>query len=69
MEVKIDTKFITDKNGDRKAVVMDMKDYENLMEFIDDLEDAYELFKAEREARKFIPYDAFREKLKKEGRI
>lgn len=35
-------------------------EYENIMELIEDLEDANDLLKAEREATSFVPYDKFR---------
>ena len=58
----IKPKYITDSKGHKKAVVINVKDYENLLEFIEDLEDANDLLKAEREAKDFIPYDEFRKK-------
>ena len=35
----------------------------NLIEYLEDLEDAHDLLKAQREAVDFIPYDTFRRKL------
>ena len=58
----IKPKYITDGKGHKKAVVINVKDYENLLEFIEDLEDANDLLKAEREAKDFIPYNEFRKK-------
>lgn len=58
----IKPKFITDGKGHKTAVVINLKDYENLLEFIEDLEDANDLLKAEREAKEFIPYNEFRKK-------
>ena len=58
----IKPKFITDGKGHETAVVINVKDYENLSEFIEDLEDANDLLKAEREAKDFIPYEEFLKK-------
>lgn len=58
----IKTKFTTDEKGHKTAIVINMNDYENLLEFIEDLEDANDLLKAEREAVDFIPYNEFRKK-------
>ncbi len=58
----IKPKYIVDEKGHKKAVMINLKDYENLLESIEDLEDANDLLKAEREAAKFIPYDKFRKK-------
>jgi hypothetical protein len=41
-------------------VVIDIKDYQNLMEFIENLEDACDLLKAEKKATNFSPYEKFR---------
>jgi prevent-host-death family protein len=54
------TKFIIDEKGRKKAVVLDLKEYKNLMETIEDLEDTNDLLRAEREATDFIPYERFR---------
>ena len=53
-------KYLVDEKGHKKAVVLSLKEYENIMELIEDLEDANDLLKAEREATSFIPYDKFR---------
>jgi PHD/YefM family antitoxin component YafN of YafNO toxin-antitoxin module len=53
-------KYLIDEKGNKKAIVLSIKDYENIMELLEDLEDANDLLKAEREAASFIPYDKFR---------
>jgi len=52
--------YIINKKGTKKAVILSLKEYENILELIEDLEDANDLLKAEREAKSFIPYDKFR---------
>ena len=52
--------YIINKRGAKKAVVLGIKAYENILELIEDLEDANDLLRAEREASTFIPYDKFR---------
>lgn len=69
MSPKVKPKFITDVNGRKKEVVLSLKEYEQLMDFLEDIQDSYELLKAEKTAKKFIPYEKFRETLKKERRI
>ncbi|GBE01604.1 hypothetical protein BMS3Abin08_01036 [bacterium BMS3Abin08] len=56
----IKPKYLVDEKGNKKAVVLNIKEYKNTMEVIEDLEDANDLLKAEREATSFIPYDRFR---------
>ena len=63
MQIDIKTirpKYLVDEKGNKKAVVLNFKEYENIMELIEDLEDANDILKAEREATSFIPYEKFR---------
>lgn len=53
-------KYLIDEKGHKKAVVLNLKEYEDIIELIEDLEDANALLKAEREATSFIPYEKFR---------
>jgi PHD/YefM family antitoxin component YafN of YafNO toxin-antitoxin module len=52
--------FIVNKKGNKKAVILSLKEYENILELLEDFEDANDLLRAEREATSFIPYDKFR---------
>ncbi|MFQ5598596.1 MAG: hypothetical protein ACE5GK_11155 [Nitrospiria bacterium] len=62
MKTNLKPKFVTDEKGKKTSVILNIKDYNNLLEYLEDLEDAYDLLKAEHEASGFIPYEAFREK-------
>ena len=53
-------KYLIDEDGHKKAIVLNMEEYKNIMELIEDLEDANDILRAEREATSFIPYDKFR---------
>ncbi len=53
-------KYLIDEKGHKKAVVLNLKEYEYIIELIEDLEDTNALLKAEREATSFIPYEKFR---------
>lgn len=53
-------KYLVDEKGHKKAVVLSLKEYENVIDMIEDLEDANDLLRAEREATSFTPYDKFR---------
>ena len=57
---KAKPKYLIDEKGNKKAVVLDIKEYKSIMELIEDLEDTNDLLRAEREATSFIPYDKFR---------
>ena len=65
MRSNLKPRFITDESGKKTSVVINLKDYKNLLDYVEDLEDAYDLLKAEREATGFIQYETFRRKLLK----
>ena len=44
----------------KKAVILSIREYESIIEWIEDMEDANDLLRAEREADSFVPYDKFR---------
>jgi hypothetical protein len=52
--------FVTDPRGRKKAVLLDIKAYRKLLTTLENLEDANDLLKAERQAKGFVPYDQFR---------
>lgn len=52
----IKSEYIMNKKGNKKAVVLSLKEYENILELIEDLEDTNDLLRAEREATSFITY-------------
>ncbi len=59
-------KYLVDEKGHKKAVVLSLKEYETIIELIEDLEDANDLLKAEREATSFTSYEKFRKTWLKE---
>jgi hypothetical protein len=50
MKTRLKPKFIINGKGKKTSVIVDIKEYENLLEYLEDLEDANDLLKAEREA-------------------
>ncbi len=56
----IKPKYLVDEKGHKKSVVLSLKEYKNMMDSIEDLEDANDLLKAEKEATRFTPYEKFR---------
>lgn len=53
-------KYLVDDKGHKKAVMLNLKEYEHIIEMLEDLEDANDLLRAEREATSFTPYEKFR---------
>ena len=62
MKTNLKPKFVTDDNGKKTSVILNMKEYKTLLEYLEDLEDANDLLKAERKATGFVPYEVFRKK-------
>lgn len=58
----IKPKYLIDEKGRKTAVVINLKDYNNMLETLEDLEDANDLLKAEKEATGFTPYEKFRQR-------
>ena len=67
--IQLKEKFLVDEGGRTAGVVLDVKAYRRLLQRLEDLEDALELDKARRAAKKFRPYDEIRAELKKAGRL
>jgi hypothetical protein len=52
--------FVTDLQGRKKAVLLDIRAYHKMLATMEDLEDTNDLLKAERKAKGFLPYEEFR---------
>ena len=65
MKMGLKPSYVTNEKGKKTSVIIPLRDYENMIDSLDDLEDACDLLKAEREATGFIPYQKFREKFLK----
>lgn len=53
--------YIVDKHGKKKAVIIDMKEYQKLLELLEDLEDVR--YVKEHMAEESIPYETVRKRL------
>jgi len=67
--IQVKEKFLVTGSGKTAGVVLDIKTYRRLIQRLEDLEDALELDKARRAAKKFRPYHEIRAELKKAGRL
>ncbi len=63
------TKYLVDKWGRKKAVLLDIKEYSRLVSRLDELEDTLDLDEAVRTAHSFRDYREVRADLKREGRL
>lgn len=65
----IGARYIVDDKGKKKAVLLNLKEYSQLMAHMEELEDALDLDKAARSAEGFRDYREIRKELEKEGRL
>jgi len=65
----IHAEYLIDRKGERKSVLLPVKEYHRLTEYLEDLEDALDLRKAKVSAKGFIPFDDVTSRLRKQGRI
>ena len=57
-------KYVTDHQGRKVAVMLEIKQYQKLQEYLEDLQDALDLKGAKATAKKFIPFEEMRRRLK-----
>ena len=65
----IQAEYVVDAKGHRKSVVMPIKNFKKLVEYVEDLEDAVDLKKAKQSGKSFIAFEKFTDQLKAKGRI
>jgi PHD/YefM family antitoxin component YafN of YafNO toxin-antitoxin module len=65
----IGAKYLVDKKGRKKAVLLDMKEYSRLLARMEELEDTLDLDTAARTSPEFRDYREIREELVKEERL
>ena len=63
------TEYLVDKKGQKKSVVLSIRDYLRLIKYLDDLEDSVDLKKAKEEARGFEDFSKIIRQLKLAGRL
>ena len=61
--------FLVDKNGEPKAVVLDLPEYNKLLNFIEDSEDALDLKHAVETSPGSISHDELLRRLKERGLV
>jgi|GEM_PF-1144443 len=65
----IQAEYLVDEKGCKRSVVLSIRDYFKLLEYLEDLEDAVDLKKAKESAKRFIDFEHLASRLKKQGRI
>jgi hypothetical protein len=63
------TKYLVDEKGRKRAVLLDIKEYQRFLQRLEELEDALSLDKAAHTAQSFRGYNEIRAELKREGRV
>lgn len=65
--MKTHTQYITDEKGKKQAVILAIKEYENILHALEELEDKKAFLSVVRE--KSIPYSEIEASLKKSSRL
>ena len=65
----IQTEYLVDGNGQKKSVVLSIRDYRKLVEHLEDLEDSLDLKKAKESARSFVDFEKLLNDLKAKKRL
>lgn len=65
----IQTEYLVNEKGEKKSVVLSIRDYLRLMEYLEGLEDAADLKRAKESAKGFIDFAGLVRKLRRKGRI
>ncbi|HHT9133585.1 MAG TPA: hypothetical protein ACFYD2_01665 [Candidatus Avalokitesvara rifleensis] len=61
--IKIHTKYVHDKKGKPLEVVLPVKEFKALLEYVEEIEDSLDLEKAIEEAKEFVPWEEFKKEL------
>ena len=64
-----DPKYLVDKQGRKKAVLLNITEYSRLLKRVEELEDTLDLDKAKRGSQDFKDYREIREEIVREGRL
>ncbi len=59
------TEYLVGAKGQKKSIVLSIRDFRKLMNYLEDLEDALDLKKAKRFEKNFIDFDEYLQKIKK----
>lgn len=65
----ISAEYLVNEKGQRKSVVLSIRDYLKLWEYLEDLEDAVDLKEAKESAGEFVDFELLKHRLKKERRL
>ena len=65
----ISPKYVIDKKGNKKAILLDIKEYSRLINRLEELEDALDLTQAVKAGREFRDYHEIRAELHRDGRL
>jgi PHD/YefM family antitoxin component YafN of YafNO toxin-antitoxin module len=61
--------YIVDETGKKKAVIIDLEEFNNLIDYMEEIEDALDLKRAMEEAGEFTELGEFIGRMKREGKV
>ncbi|MFA5097193.1 MAG: hypothetical protein WC490_01035 [Candidatus Margulisiibacteriota bacterium] len=67
--MNINPEYLVDKKGKKKSVVFSLRDYERLMEYLENMEDSMDLKRAKRSAKSFKSLSEIASHFKRAGRL
>jgi len=66
-EILDKVQYVTDTQGNRQGILIDLAAWEELIERLEDLEDEAELIRAKLEQGEIIPWEQAKEELRAQG--
>jgi len=61
--------YIVDNTGKKKAVIIDLEEFGNLIDYMEEIEDALDLKRAMEEGGEFVELGEFIGRMKREGKL
>ena len=61
--------YVVDGTGKKKAVIIDSDEFNKLVEYIEEIEDALDLKKAVEQGKEFVELRDFMQRMSQEGRL
>ena len=61
--------YVIDDTGKKKAVIIDLEEFNNLIDYMDEIEDALDLKRAMEEGGELIELREFMGRMKREGKL
>ena len=61
--------YVVDDTGKKKAIIIDFDEFNRLMEYVEEIEDALDLKKAVEQGKEFVELRDFMQRMSQEGKL